>query len=127
MASGILSSSGSFDNTFAFLKAMENANLFAGLESIAQTGVNALSSMTPVESGLTASSWGYEIENDQDSVKITWTNNNIEDGVNIAVILQYGHATGTGGYVSGYDYINPAIQPIFDQLIEDLWRKVTNA
>ena len=127
MASGIFSSGGSTDRTMSFLKEMENANFLSALDSFAQAGVSALASMTPLDTGLTASSWGYEIENSGRSTTITWTNSNIEDGVNIAVILQYGHGTGTGGYIAGYDYINPAIQPIFDQIAEDLWRVVTNA
>lgn len=121
------SSSGSTRRTQQFLEKMQNDNLLDALSLYAQQGVNALATATPIETGLTAASWGYEITVDGDSVKIQWTNNHIDDGVNIAVILQYGHGTGTGGYVSGYDYINPAIQPIFDQIIDDIWRRVTLA
>jgi len=101
--------------------------MLESLEIFAQQGVNALASATPIDSGLTAASWSYEIEQSGDSVSIRWVNNNIEDNVNVAVILQYGHGTGTGGYVSGYDYINPAIQPIFDQIADDVWKRVTLA
>jgi hypothetical protein len=97
------------------------------LESLGQKGVAALSSATPVDSGLTAASWSYEISNKNGRTTITWFNSHVESGVNIAIILQYGHGTGTGGYVSGRDYINPAIQPIFDQIAEDMWKKVTSA
>jgi len=125
--SGMFSSSGSTRNTQAFLQKMQNANMLESLEIFAQQGVNALASATPIDSGLTAASWSYEIEQSGDSVSIRWVNNNIEDNVNVAVILQYGHGTGTGGYVSGYDYINPAIQPIFDQIADDVWKRVTLA
>jgi hypothetical protein len=125
--SGMFSSSGSTKKTQSFLETVMKTDLNSGLAIFAQAGVNALASATPVDSGLTASSWGYEIEADGDSVAIRWVNNNINNGANVAVLLQYGHATGTGGYVSGYDYINPSIQPIFDQIAEDVWRKVTLA
>ena len=127
MTSGLFSSSGSTDKTQAFLKKMQAGDLLTGLESLAQQGVNALAGMTPVDSGLTASSWGYRIETKGDSTQIQWYNSHIVDGVNIAVILQYGHGTGTGGYIAGYDYINPSIQPVFDQIAEDVWKKVTLA
>ena len=94
------------------------------LDKYARAGVAALSAATQVESGKTASSWSYEIENQNGVAKITFTNSNVNEGVNIAIILQYGHGTGTGGYVQGRDYINPAIQPIFDRIVEDLWKEV---
>lgn len=106
---------------------MANDNLFADLEMFAQQGVNALATMTPIESGITASSWGYEIEYDSDHAGIYWTNSNENEGVNIAVIIQYGHATGTGGYISGIDYINPSMLSIFNQILENVWRRVTLA
>ena len=92
----------------------------------AQAGVIALASATPKDSGRTASSWGYEIERDADGYTIYWTNDNLNEGVNIAVILQYGHGTGTGGYVQGRDYINPAMVPIFEQIANDAWNEVAN-
>lgn len=119
--------SGSTAKTEAFLQKMQQPNLFSGLESLGQQGVAALSAATPVDSGLTAASWSYEIEDKNGLVTITWFNSHVENGVNIAIILQYGHGTGTGGYVSGRDYINPAIQPIFDQIANEMWKKVTSA
>ena len=88
-------------------------------------GVEALSSATPIESGLTASSWYYKIENKDGKASINFYNSNIQNGVPIAIILQYGHGTGTGGWVEGKDYINPAIQPIFDKIVNDAWKEVT--
>lgn len=123
----IFSSSGSFDKTFAFLKEIESGNIFEDLDALAQSGVDALSRMTPIDTGLAASSWGYVIENTRESLTISWFNTDEEGGVNVAIILQYGHGTGTGGYVAGIDYINPAIQPIFDQIAEEVWRRVTQA
>lgn len=120
--------SGSTNRTQAFLQKMQSpGSLTAGLESIAQRGVEALRGMTPVESGLTAASWAYTIEQSSSGITISWTNSHVESGVNIAVILQYGHGTGTGGYVAGRDYINPAIQPIFDEIANEVWKKVTSA
>ena len=89
-------------------------------------GVSALESATPVDSGLTASSWDYEIHQSRNSAKIVWTNSNINQGVPIAIILQYGHGTRNGGYVQGRDYINPAIKPVFDRIAEGVWKEVTS-
>jgi hypothetical protein len=88
-------------------------------------GVAALSNATPVETGETANAWYYKIVRRKGYYSIRWYNSHIEDGMPIAVLLQYGHGTGTGGYVQGRDYINPAIRPIFDQMINDFWREVT--
>lgn len=111
-----------------FLRKMQTpSTLYSGIDAIAQRGVDALRAATPMDSGLTAASWGYEIEITNEGVTITWINTNNVDGVNVAVILQYGHGTGTGGYVAGRDYINGAIQPIFDQIADDIWKKVTSA
>lgn len=118
---------GSTRRTEQFLSKIQNGDIYAGLESIAQRGVEALRANTPVESGLTAASWGYEIERSSSATSITWYNSHVESGVNIAVILQYGHGTGTGGWVSGRDYINPAIRPIFDEIANEVWKKVTSA
>ena len=95
------------------------------LDKYGREGVAALASATPVDSGLTASSWYYEITNGNGSATITFLNSNVNKGVPIAIILQYGHGTGTGGWVEGRDYINPAIQPIFDRIANDAWREVT--
>ena len=88
-------------------------------------GVTALASATPVESGLTASSWSYEVVGNQQNFTITWTNSHVVEGANIAILLQYGHGTGTGGYVQGRDYINPAIIPVFDKIRDELFREVS--
>lgn len=97
------------------------------LDRYGATGVDLLSSATPRETGETASSWYYKVKHEKGRHSISWFNSHEEDGVNIAVILQYGHATGTGGWVQGRDYINPALQPLFDKLVEDIWREVRNA
>ena len=95
------------------------------LNKYGQAGVQALASATPVDTGLTASSWYYEIEKSSDSASIVFYNSNVHRGICIAIILQYGHGTGTGGWVEGRDYINPAIQPIFDDIAEKAWKEVT--
>lgn len=119
--------SGDFKNTERFLGKVTKVNLLPALRSLAMAGVRALASATPVESGVTAASWGYEISVSGGSSTITWTNSHQNGGVNIAIILQYGHGTGTGGWVSGRQYINRAIQPIMDQIAEDIWKVVTTA
>jgi hypothetical protein len=116
---------GDFSKTARFLEKAKNAARFRVLDRYGQAGVAALSSATPVDSGLTASSWFYKIESSNGSTSISFHNSNIQNGVPIAIILQYGHGTGTGGWVEGRDYINPAIQPIFDKLASDAWREVT--
>lgn len=118
---------GDLKKTTKFLEKLSKRERFKNLEKFAKQGVDALSSATPFDSGLTASSWGYEIHASGGIYKIVWTNSNINNGVPIAIILQYGHATGTGGYVEGRDYINPAIQPVFDKIAEDVWKEVTNS
>lgn len=97
------------------------------LEKYGQMGVEALRSATPIDSGKTAESWGYEISVRKEGATINWTNTNQNKGVYIAVILQYGHGTGTGGYVQGVDYINPAIRPVFDKIAEEAWMEVVNS
>lgn len=97
------------------------------LDRYGKAGVSALSSATPAESGLTASSWTYEISSSSEGASITFLNTNVNKGFNIAIILQYGHGTGTGGWVQGRDYINPAIQPVFDKMTEAVWKEITNA
>lgn len=111
--------------TTFFEKAKESVHL-GNLDKYGREGVSALSSATPVDTGLTAKSWYYEIENNNGSVKINFKNSNIQNGVPIAIILQYGHVTGNGGWVQGRDYINPAIQPIFDKITNEAWKEVTN-
>ena len=118
--------SGDFSKTERFLKKAQKMDFYKVLGKYARAGVNALASATPVDSGLTASSWDYEIVKEKNRISIYWTNLNINKGVPIAVILQYGHGTNGGGYVQGRDYINPAIQPIFDQIADAAWKEVTS-
>lgn len=120
-----LTSKGDFSKATKYFERLKEASRLKVLEKYGQAGVDALSSATPVESGLTASSWSYEIHRQNGGVSIDFYNSNVNKGVNIAIILQYGHGTGTGGWVQGRDYINPAIQPIFDQMVEEAWREVT--
>ena len=119
--------SGGFTKTERFLNRMKRREYLNVLDEFGREGVQALRNATPVESGLTAESWDYEIKRTRDYIEIIWTNSNINNGVPIAIILQYGHGTGTGGYVQGRDYINPAIQPIFDKIAEKAWKVVTSA
>lgn len=116
---------GDFSRTKRFFA--ENISLIKklDLDKYARKGVEALSSATPLRSGETAGSWYYEIKKTGTSAVINFLNSNIHDGVPIAVILQYGHGTGTGGYVQGQDYINPAIRPIFEEMADQIWREVT--
>lgn len=118
---------GSFAKTEAFLKKASKMQIRAILNKYGAKGVEALSKNTPVDTGLTAESWSYEIVETGSGYKIYWKNSNIVDGVPIAIILQYGHGTGTGGYVQGRDYINPALQPVFDELADSAWKEVTSA
>ena len=116
---------GDFSNLTNFLERAKNAIHIGDLDKYGKAGVAALSSATPVDTGLTASSWSYEIEIKNGSVIIVFKNSNIQNGVPIAIILQYGHGTRNGGWVQGRDYINPAIQPIFDRIVDDAWKEVT--
>lgn len=122
-----VSSSGSFDNTERFLKKMGSGDIFAQLSRFGETGRAALAASTPVESGETASSWYYEVVQDGKSWSLIWGNSHVEDGRPIAILLQMGHGTRTGGWVEGRDYINPALQPIFDQIATEAWKVVTTA
>lgn len=116
---------GDFSKLNRYLERVKEAAKLGVLDKYGRVGVDALSSATPMDSGLTASSWSYEIEHSSSSAVIKFTNSNINNGVPIAIILQYGHGTGTGGWVQGRDYINPAIQPIFDKIVQDAWKEVT--
>lgn len=122
-----LSSKGDFSKTFKFLHSAQNFKIEHILHKYGREGVSALRNATPVDSGVTANSWSYELKISKESVTIHWNNSHVNKGVNIAVILQYGHGTGTGGYVQGRDYINPAIKPIFDKIAEEAWKEVTRA
>ena len=116
---------GDFSKLTSFLEKTKGAVHLGNLDKYGREGVAALASATPVDSGLTANSWSYEITNKQGSAKITFYNSNIQNGVPIAIILQYGHGTRNGGWVQGRDYINPTIQPIFDKIVNEAWREVT--
>lgn len=117
---------GNFGSTEKFLFKLHSQNFFKVLDYYGQKGVKALSSVTPIKTGKTSSSWDYQIMTGKDTVSIIWTNSNLnENGTPIAILLQYGHATGTGGYVQGKDYINPVIQPIFDEIEKGVWAEVT--
>lgn len=118
---------GDFSKLTRFMERAKNAVRLGDLDKYGRAGVAALSSATPVDTGLTANSWNYEIVRKNGSVSIEFTNSNIQNGVLIAIIVQYGHATGTGGWVEGRDYINPAIQPVFDRIAQSVWREVTKA
>lgn len=118
---------GDFKKTTKFLKKISQGDYLRILDKYGQMGVDALSNATPKDSGLTASSWSYEVHRTRGSATISWTNSNINDGVKIAVILQYGHGTNNGGYVQGIDYINPALRPVFDKIANAVWKEVTSA
>lgn len=118
---------GDFSKTKRFLGRAKKAINLDDLDKYGREGVAALASATPVDSGKTANSWYYEIENKNGTVTISFCNSNNQNGVPIAVILQYGHGTRNGGWVEGRDYINPAIQPIFDKIVNNAWREVTKA
>lgn len=122
-----IESSGSFDNLESFLKKMTSTDIYSELARFGQEGVNALAAATPQDSGETANSWYFEIVKEGSSWSIVWGNNNVVAGRPIAILLQYGHGTGTGGYVSGRDYINPALKPIFDRIAAEAWKVVTTA
>lgn len=120
---------GSFDKTEKFLRSLQNLEslIRRTAETQAKKGVQALASVTPVQSSLAARSWGYEIRQNGRGVSIIWTNSDVENGFPVVIMLQYGHGTGTGGYVQGRDFINPAIRPIFDEIAETVWKAVTSA
>lgn len=116
---------GDFSKLTRFLERAKESVKIGDLDKYGRAGVAALSSATPIDSGKTANSWSYEITNKDGSVTITFNNSNIQNGVPIAIILQYGHGTRNGGWVQGRDYINPAIQPVFDEIVDKAWREVT--
>lgn len=116
---------GDWSKTTNFMKRLKQRKYLNSLDKYGQRGVDALSSATPVDTGKTANSWSYEIHNNDKKVSIVFKNSNIVNGVPIAIILQYGHGTRNGGWVEGRDYINPAIQPIFDEIVKEAWGEVT--
>jgi len=116
---------GDFSKLTRYLVKTKEAVKFSDLDRFGREGVAALASATPVDTGLASQSWYYEIKRDKESATISFNNSDIENGVPIAIILQYGHGTKNGGWVEGRDYINPAIQPLFDKIANDAWREVT--
>lgn len=118
---------GSFRNLERFLSRMQRLDIRRAIEPLAQEGVRALQQATPRESGRAADSWDYKIVGSKYNVAVIWTNSDIEGGFPVAVMLQYGYGTGTGGYVQGRDYINPALRPIFDRIADEVWKVVTAA
>ena len=115
---------GDFSNTERWLARLKRQEMFAVLGKYGSIGVNALSNATPTDTGLAASSWYYTIQQRPGYYSIRWHNNDVEDGFPVAVMIQYGHGTGTGGYVQGRDYIMPAIRPVFDQILAEAMREV---
>lgn len=116
---------GDFSKLSRYLEKAKNAVHLGNLDKYGREGVAALASATPRDTGKTANSWSYEIKNTKESVSITFNNSNIQNGVPIAIIIQYGHGTNNGGFVQGRDYINPAIRPLFDRIANDVWKEVT--
>lgn len=123
-----IKSKGDHSKTRKFFQSLKARRYLTRLNEMAELGVQSLKAATPVDTGKTASSWSYEIVQEDGRTTIRWLNSNVVDnrgrGVNIAVILQYGHGTGTGGYVTGIDYINPALKPVFDSIAENAWKEV---
>lgn len=115
---------GDFEKTRSFLTGMLKRDIFSELDRYGRLGVAALESATPVESGLTGGSWRYRVIRDRRRPGIEWYNTNKVNGTPVVILIQYGHATGTGGYVQGRDFINPAMRPIFDKIIDEVWKKV---
>jgi hypothetical protein len=123
-----IKSKGDFTKTLKFLRFISSRYFYNKIEHYAKKGVVALSEATPIDSGESSDSWGYEIDISKDKTTITWTNSNTTvEGVPVVLLVQYGHATRNGGYVEGFDFINPAIKPIFDEMAESIWREVQNA
>ena len=118
-----LTSKGDFRKTEKFMKNARTKKLMSILKQYGEEGVAALMVATPLDTGRTASSWRYEIKVENDCIRLVFHNDNIQNGVPIAIILQYGHGTGTGGWVEGRDYINPAIQPVFDKIANSAWKE----
>lgn len=120
-------SKGSFKSTEAYLQKLAKMDIRGILNDAGAQGVKALSAATPIDSGLAENSWDYKIATFRGGAKITWTNSDVENGFPVVIGIQYGHGTGTGGYVQGIDFINPAMKPIFDQLADKVWKAVTSA
>lgn len=122
-----IESKGSFDNSEKFLNEMLRGNIYAQLDAYGREGVALLARATPVDSGLTADSWTYSINQTKNGPSLVWYNTNKVSGIPVAILIQYGHGTGTGGYVQGRDFINPVMQPLFDRIATNVWKAVTSA
>lgn len=118
---------GNFNHLERFLSRVKNLKLIKRLDQVGRDGVAALAAATPVKTGKTAASWSYEIEEYDGRYKVAFKNSNINKGVNIAIIIQTGHATGNGGYVEGTDYINPAMKDLFEDMADEVWKEVTSS
>lgn len=123
----VITQKGSFSKSISSLNNMLKVDINAILQASGQDGVRALEDATPFESGLAAASWHYVVESRNGSHTIVWTNSDVENGFPVVIMLQYGYGTGTGGYVQGRDFINPAIRPIFDMIADRVWKAVTSA
>jgi len=121
------SSSGDFSKTEAWLKKLQKLDIGAIAQAGAQRGVRALSAATPRDSSLAAASWSAEVKKTANSTTIIWSNSDVENGFPVVIMLQYGHGTGTGGYVQGIDFINPAIRPVFDEIAQSVWKAIISA
>lgn len=119
-------SKGSFKNTEAYLRKLAKLDVRSVLEAAGAEGVRALQAATPRDSGVAAESWDYKLAMFNGGARLTWINTDIENGYNVVIGIQYGHGTGTGGYIEGRDFINPAMQPVFDQIAEKVWKAVTS-
>lgn len=119
--------SGSTSKTEAWLQKMARGDIYRTLDTSARKGVAALAAASPVDSGLAAGSWTYKIERSGSGATISWLNTDVESGFPVAIMLQFGYGTGTGGYVAGRDYINPAMRPVFAEIADDVWKAVTSA
>lgn len=122
-----VTSKGDFAKTIQGLKKMSSNEIFKTLDAAGRSGVAALSAATLKDSGETSQSWNYRVEKTKGSWSIEWTNSHMAGSAPVAILLQYGHGTGTGGYVAGRDYINPAMRPVFDKIAADVWKAVTSA
>lgn len=122
----VIKSKGSFKNTFTLFKKWQSRNIYNCLYKYGKQGVAALAAATPVDTGKTASSWSYKVVDTEKNISLVFYNSNVVDGVPVAIVIEYGHVTPTGGYVEGVDYINPALQPIFNKILNSVWKEVTD-
>ena len=122
-----ITNSGSFNKTDKFLKKMSENSIYSVLQKYGEIGVAELAAATPVDSGRTSSAWNYRVIIERSNARVQWYNSNENQGFSVAIGLQYGHGTGTGGYVIGRDYINPTMRPIFDKIADQVWNEIVNA